>query len=459
VEAAVAPSPYWNPRTETLSRADLDALQLRKLRSLVGWTLEHSPWNAERLRGAGVSADSIQSLDDLRRIPFLTRQEWMATQEERPPFGDVLAQPPEKAIRYHTTSGTSGKRPLAVLDGPKDWEWIAEMWCYSLWAAGVRSTDTVFFAFSYGTFIGFWGAHYAAEKLGCTVMPGGNMTTEARVNLIADMGATVVCSTPTYALRLAQDARARGIDLPGSAVRTLILSGEPAGSIPATKELIEREWGAQALDTAGMTEVGTLVMFECSHQPGGPHILEDHMIEEVIDPDTEQPVDYGEPGERVVTSFGRGFVPLLRYRTRDLVCKVPASTCGCGRSFDIYDGGIRGRVDDMKVVRGTNVYPRAIEEIVRKKVDGLQEFQIRLYTAEGIRDEIEVLVELDAERAPQEAEPVLASLGRELAEAHEGLRIGVRVAEPQSLPRWELKAKRLVDERQVWGGTGERKAM
>jgi phenylacetate-CoA ligase len=183
------------------------------------------------------------------------------------------------------------------------------------------------------------------------------------------------------------------------------------------------------------------------------------MIEEVIDPDTEQPVDYGEPGERVVTSFGRGFVPLLRYRTRDLVCKVPASTCGCGRSFDIYDGGIRGRVDDMKVVRGTNVYPRAIEEIVRKKVDGLQEFQIRLYTAEGIRDEIEVLVELDAERAPQEAEPVLASLGRELAEAHEGLRIGVRVAEPQSLPRWELKAKRLVDERQVWGGTGERKAM
>jgi phenylacetate-CoA ligase len=333
------------------------------------------------------------------------------------------------------------------------------MWCYSLWAAGVRSTDTVFFAFSYGTFIGFWGAHYAAEKLGCTVLPGGNMTTDGRVALIADMGATVVCSTPTYALRLAQEAQARGIDLPGSAVRTLILSGEPAGSIPATKALIEREWGAQALDTAGMTEVGTIVMFECDHQPGGPHILEDNVIEEVIDPDTGEPVDYGEPGERVVTSFGRGFVPLLRYRSRDLVCRVPASTCGCGRTFDIYDGGIRGRVDDMKVVRGTNVYPRAIEEIVRKKVDGLQEFQIRLYTAEGIRDEIEVLVELDAARPPQEAEPVLASLGRDLAEAHEGLRIGVRMAEPESLPRWELKAKRLVDERQVWGGGGERKAM
>jgi len=449
-------TPYWNPRTETLSREQLDALQLRKLRDHVAWTLAHAPWQAGRLRAANVTPESLRTLDDVRRIPFLERGEWMASQIADPPFGEVLAQPREAGIRYHTTSGTSGSRPLAVLDGPKDWEWIAELWCYALWGFGIRPHDTIFFAFSYGTFVGFWGAHYAAEKLGCLVLPGGNMTTEARVRQIVDTGATVVCSTPTYALRMAQEAQALGIDLPRSAVSRLILSGEPAGSIPATKRLIEEQWGARAADTAGMTEVGTIVMFECEHQPGGAHLLEDHILEEVVDPLTDEPVPYGEEGERVVTSFGRGFIPLLRYRTRDLVRRVPASTCPCGRGFDIYDGGIRGRVDDMKVVRGTNVYPRAIEEIVRRR-DQVDEFQIHLYTADGVRDEIEVLVEWPG--VGGDDDPLLRELRRELSEAHEGLRIGVRLAEPESLPRFELKARRLVDERQVWGSDGDRKAM
>jgi phenylacetate-CoA ligase len=206
-----------------------------------------------------------------------------------------------------------------------------------------------------------------------------------------------------------------------------------------------------------MTEVGTIIMFECEHQPGGAHVIEDHYLEEVIDPVTDEPVGYGEIGERVVTSFGRGFIPVLRYRTRDLVCRVPSHTCTCGRGFDLYEGGIRGRVDDMKVVRGTNVYPRAIEEIVRRVVPDLEEFQIRLSTVDGIRDEIEVLVEHGG--ASGSSSPDLGELARRLAEAHEGLRIDVRVAEPNSLPRFELKAKRLVDEREVWGSAGERKVM
>jgi phenylacetate-CoA ligase len=449
-------TPYWNPRTETLPRAELDALQLAKLRDLVDWTLASAPWQADRLRRAGVdSSERIRSLDDLRRIPFLTRDEWMETQLADPPFGDVLAAPRSAAMRYHTTSGTTGRRPLAVLDGPKDWEWIAEMWCYALWGFGIRPADTIFFAFSYGTFVGFWGAHYAAEKLGCLVVPGGNMTTEARVRLILDAGVTAVCSTPTYALRMAQEARSLGLDLAGGSVERLILSGEPAGSIPATKALIEAEWAAEAADTAGMTEVGTIIMFECADQPGGAHVIEDHFLEEVIDPTSGEPLGYGEEGERVVTSFGRGFIPVLRYRTRDVVRRVPADTCACGRGFDIYDGGIRGRVDDMKVVRGTNVYPRAIEEIVRRH-RAVDEFRIRLFTAGGIRDEIEVLVECPG-AAEDERDAILQTLARELAEAHEGLRIEVAHAEPGSLPRFELKAKRLVDEREVWGSEGERK--
>ena len=447
-------SPYWNPRHETMSRAEIEALQVRKLRNLLEWTEAQVPYHSKRLQDAGVTADSIDSLDDLRRIPFMTREEWMEGQLEHPPYGPILAAPEESAIRYHLTSGTTGKTPIRVLDSMKDWEWIAEMWCYGFWGFGIRPSDTVFFAFSYGTFVGFWGAHYACEKMGCLVLPGGNMTTEGRVKQIIDMDATVVCSTPTYALRMAQEARSLGIDLVNGPVKRLILSGEPAGSIPATKKLIEEQWGAKAGDTAGMTELGTIMMFECEQQPGGTHIIEDHYIEEVIDPATGEPVAYGEPGERVVTSFGRGFIPVIRYRTRDLVLKVPADRCSCGRTFDVYEGGIRGRVDDMKLVRGTNVYPRAVEAIVRE-YEAIDEFQIHLYTAEGIRDEIEVLVEIPD--AGSDNDRILSELQTSLSEAHEGLRFGVRQVENESLPRFELKAKRVLDEREIAGGSGERK--
>jgi phenylacetate-CoA ligase len=441
-------SPYWNPRHETMPREELSGLQVRKLKALLEWASASVPWQSQRLRDAGVSADRIDSLDDLRRIPFMTREEWMEGQLTSPPYGPNLAVDPTSAIRYHMTSGTTGRTPLRVLDGSKDWEWIAEMWCYGFWGFGIRPADTVFFAFSYGTFVGFWGAHYACEKIGCLVLPGGNMTTEARVRQIFDMNATVVCSTPTYALRMAQEARTLGLDLAAGPVKRLLLSGEPAGSIPATKRLIEQQWGARAADTAGMTELGTIMIFECDKQPGGTHIIEDHFIEEVIDPESGDPVGYGDSGERVVTSFGRGFIPVIRYRTRDLVRKVPWDSCSCGRTFDIYDGGIRGRVDDMKLVRGTNVYPRAVEAIVREYQE-IDEFQIHLYTEDGIRDEIEVLVEVSDSR--QDPEPLVAELRKKLSEAHEGLRFGVRVAEPQSLPRFELKAQRVKDEREIWG--------
>jgi len=334
----------------------------------------------------------------------------------------------------------------------KDWEWIAEMWCYGLWGFGVRPADTLFVAFGYSKFIGFWGLHYAGEKLGCLVLPGGAMATDQRVREIVETGATVVASTPTYALRMAQEAKALGIDLASSAVQRVILSGEPAGSIPATKKLIEEQWGARAGDTAGMTELGTIMIFECDRGPGGTHVIEDHYIEEVVDPATDQPVPYGEMGERVVSSFGRGFIPVIRYRTRDFVVKVPGSTCSCGRTFDLYEGGIRGRVDDMKLVRGTNVYPRAVEAIVREHPE-VDEFQIHLYTVEGIRDEIEVLVEIPDPNA--DAAAVISSLERELADAHENLRFWVKRAEDGSLPRFELKAKRVMDERIVIGTEGE----
>jgi phenylacetate-CoA ligase len=448
----VGESPYWNPKTETLDREQLTSLQLVKLRVQCAWAAARSPWYRQRFAQAGFTADSLRSLDDLRRLPLLTREDWMASQEAEPPYGEIPVIGPEHAIRVHTTSGTTGQSPLRALDSRKDWAWIAEMWCYGIWGCGVRAADTAYIAFGYGSFIGFWGLHYAMEKIGVLNVPGGAQTTEARVLQLRDFGATVLAATPTYALRLADEARSRGIDPRELPVDRLVLSGEPAGSIPQTKAVIQEAWGAAAYDTAGMTEIGTIMVFECAAQPGGTHIIEDHLIEEVVDPDTLEPVGYGERGERVVTSFGRGTAPLIRYRTGDLVCRVPASVCSCGRGFDVYEGGILGRVDDMKLVRGTNVYPRAIEGIVRE-FDAIDEFQT-VITHEGIRDEITLRVELGRDARDGDWEGLADELRRRLAHAHEGLNFRVERAAAGELPRFELKAKRTVDLRDSPGAGG-----
>jgi phenylacetate-CoA ligase len=445
-EATMADGAYWNPKTETLDRSELEALQLIKLRRVCEWASARSAHYQRTFADAGFEPAQLRSLDDVRRIPFLTREEWMASQADHPPFGHLPVVGPEQAIRLHTTSGTSGRTPIRVLDTAKDWAWMGEMWAYGLWAFGVRPADVAYVAFGYGSFIGFWGLHYGLEKMGVLNIPGGAQTTENRVRQIIDFGATMVASTPTYAIRLAQEAERLGIDLPGSKVQRLILSGEPAGSIPQTKALIERMWGAKAGDTAGMTEIGTIMMFECAEQPGGAHIIEDHVLEEVVDPATGERVEYGQEGERVVTSFGRAGIPLLRYRSADLVRKVPADRCSCGRTFDLYEGGILGRVDDMKLVRGTNVYPRAVEGVVRE-FSGIEEFQLVLHR-EGLHDEITLRVEL----GDQVTEPgwvhMAEQLRKELAASHEGLRFNVERAAPGELPRFELKAKRTVDKRE-----------
>lgn len=441
----MASSEYWNPKNETMPREQLRALQLMKLRRLCDWAWNRSGFHRRLWEKGGFRPEQLASLDDLRRIPFMTREDWMDAQIERPVFGDLTTVDHDLAIRYHLTSGTSGRVPIRVLDGRKDWEWIAEMWAYGFWAFGVRPADRVFFAFSYGTFIGFWGAHYACEKLGALVLPSGGSTTEHRVKTIIETGATTVCSTPTYALRMWQTAREMGIDLgKESKVDKVILSGEPAGSIPAVKHQLEEAWHAKVGDSAGMTEVGSITMFECRHQPGGTHIIEDHFIEESIEHDGDAAVPYGQDAERVVTSFGRGFIPLVRYRTKDLVVKVPHTRCSCGRTGDIYDGGIRGRWDDMKLIRGTNVYPRAVEAIVRE-FDAIDEFQIVIDRVE-MQDEITVQIEV---KPGNEADwqQLRERLGVALRDAHEGLRFNVELAAPDSLPRFELKAKRLTDKR------------
>ncbi len=438
-------SRFWNPKHELMARADLAGLQLIKLRRMAAWASERSPFHRRKFEAAGIHPEQLRTLDDLRRIPLTTKDEWLQNQKAAPLFGDNLAAAPELAMRVHQTSGTSGRTPLRVLDGVKDWEWVSEMWAYGFWGAGVRPADTVYFCFGYGGFIGFWGAHYCCEKLGALVVASGGQTSEGRIRQIIDLGATVVCATPTYALRLAEVARTMGVSLRESAVRKVILSGEPGGSLPATRRLIEEAWGAEVFDTAGMSEIGTIMVFECDHHPGGMHIIEDNFIEEVVDPESLEPLGYGERGERIVTSFGRGFMPLLRYRTGDLVEKVPHTACGCGRSFDLYRGGILGRVDDMKLIRGINLYPSSVEAIVREFPE-IDEFLVVITRERGIYDEVTVQVEL-CHGMDERWVHLGPRLDQALADGHGGLRFQVERMAPGTLPRWELKARRLVDKR------------
>lgn len=426
--------PYWSPRVETLPREQLRELQLVKLRRLCQWAAARSPFYRRSFAAHGFEVGQLRGWDDLRRIPMLTRAEWATSQEE------ILAVPPASAVRVHTTSGTTGAGPLRAIDTRADWAWAAEMWAYAIWACGIRpGVDTAYLAFGYGSFIGFWGLHHGFERVGVLTVPGGAQPTATRVRHIVSFGATVVASTPTYALRLAQEAVALGVDLADSPVRRLILSGEPCP--PQTRALLERLWGAETFDTAGMTEIGSIFCFECSHHPGGDHIIEDHVLEEVVD-SAGNPLPYGEAGERVVTSFGRAAIPLIRYRTADLVRKVPAGECSCGRTGDLYAGGVLGRVDDMLLVRGTNVYPSAVEGVVREFGE-VGEFQVRVFRTESLRDEIALRVECGEQSWPE----LRRGLHARLAEDHEGLNFQVERAEPGELPRFELKARRVRDER------------
>ncbi|MBI4318281.1 MAG: phenylacetate--CoA ligase family protein [Chloroflexi bacterium] len=438
------PVGYWNPKTELMPREQLRELQLRKLKATVQWAYDHSRLWRRKFDRVGHEPGEIRTLDDIQLIPFLTKEEFLQAQTSAPLFGDTLAAPVALALRYHQTPGTSGRTYLRALDSRKDWEWQAEMWAYGLYAFGVRSTDVFYLPFGYNVFIAFWGVHYGAEKIGALTIPGGAQPSEIRLKQIKELGATVVATTPTYALRLAQMAEDMGMDLANDTkVDLLILAAEPGANIPATKRAIEEAWGAKVGDFVGMTEAGATVAFECSEQCGGVHITEDHFYEEVIDPRTLKPVGYGQRGERVMTSFGRGIMPVLRYRTGDLVEKVESNFCACGRTFDLYKGGVLGRTDDMKLIRGTNVYPGAVENIIREYKE-ISEFQIVL-TREGYSDEITVQIEPRADVSDERLNHLAYDVSADLAEAHEGLRFNVVITEPGTLPKFELTSNRLQD--------------
>jgi phenylacetate-CoA ligase len=434
-------SPHLEPAIETASRADLTRLQEERLRAQVAHAYARSPFYRTKLDDAGVKPDQVRTLDDLPRLPFTTKDELKQDQADHPLWGTLLAVPLDQCLRVHMTSATTG-RPLAFLDTKDDWYGFYHSYARSLWAFGVRPSDIVMAAFSYGPWIGYWSGFYAAQDLGCLVFPAGGLSTEQRIDTLLNYPITVLGCTPSYALHLAEQAAKKGIDL---ATRTKIRitwhTGEPGASIPATKARIEAAFGAQAFDLPGLTEIAAWG-FECHARSGLVHVHEDYCLAEVLD-EQDRPVRPGERGELVFTSLYRKAMPLLRYRTRDLV-QVADRPCPCGRTLLGLEGGVLARLDDMKKVRGIIVYPRRIEEIVRAH-PSVDEFQIVFRRVEGLDD---ILVRVDP--APTVETDEREALQRTVAEELRlglGIRVSVEVTDPGRLPRWDHKARRVRDER------------
>ena len=402
---------------EPADRNALEALQREKLRRLLDAVLPGNPFWARKLAGRGA---------ELASFPFTTKGEIAQDQADHPPYGTNLTWPLQRYTRLHQTSGTRG-RPMRWLDDPESWGWILECWRRIYATAGVGPGDRICFAFSYGPFLGFWAAFDAAQRLGLFGLASGGMSTSARLRLLLDNGATVVCCTPTYALRLAETAEQEKLDLAGSPVRALIVAGEPGAGIPATRRRIEERWGARVFDHYGMTEIGSLGI-ECPEQPGGFHLLETECVAEVIDAATGAPLPAGREGELVLTNLGRTGSPLFRYRTGDRVVADP-SPCPCGRVAVRLRGGVLGRADDMLIIRGTNVYPGAVEAVLREFPE-VAEFRI-LASATQLRLEVE---------APD-------GLAGRLAEAVRDrllVRPEIAIVPAGSLPRAEMKSSRVV---------------
>ncbi len=401
------------------------ARQLERLRGVLAAIETANRFYAPRLAAAGVSAALGSLAEFSARMPFTTKADLVADQAANPPFGSNLTDPLTRYTRFCQTSGTTG-RPLVILDTPESWEWLLGNWTHIYRAAAIVPGDRLYFAFSFGPFLGFWTAYDAAAKLGFLCIPGGGLGTAARLRAIVQHGATVLCCTPTYALHLGEVAAREDIDLRTSSVRIVMVAGEAGGSVPEVRAKISAMWnGARVVDHYGMTEVGPVAFQESEDVL---RVIEDSYIAEIVDPVSGGAVPEGEAGELVLTTLGRTACPLLRYRTGDLVRRIP------GAPGFALAGGIIGRADDMIVVRGVNLYPSGVDAVLHRVAE-IAEYRVEVIRR-GALVEIEVTIESADDGAARRAEGALASAF--------SLRIPVRRVEPGSLPRFEMKARRWI---------------
>lgn len=424
---APEPLPAESRDRETLARH-----QQERLRRLMA-ALEANAFYREKLAAAGVEPRRVRSLEDLPRLPLTTKGELVASQRRRPPFGELPTWPLSRYPYLHRTSGTSGK-PLYWLDTREDWATWLRCWGEVYRGAGVTAEDLIFCAFSFGPYVAHFSGLEGARAMGLRAVSGGGMGSLPRLEAIFDLGATVLVSTPTYALHLGEIAAEHGIDLAASPVRATIHAGEPGASVPNVKHRIEKTWGARCFDHAGATEVGPWG-FDCLADDGAIHLNEREFIFEVIDPGSGDPVPDGTRGELVITTLARHGMPVVRYRTGDLVERI-GEPCPCGRALARLRGGVLGRTDDMLVVRGVNVYPSAVDDLMRG-VPEVVEYEVEVRRRGGMDD-----LTVKVETVPGADYGAVKRTLSETFRARLNLRLAFRQAAAGALPRYELKARR-----------------
>ena len=440
---------HWDIRAETMSPQDREAVVLSKLRRQLRYAYENSEFYRELWSGAPVDPANIRSLDDLRRLPILTKDDLRREQEAHPPFGRYLCIPEGRITRIQGTSGTTGN-PTIFGIGRDDWDRIAEAHARILWGAGLRPDDTVIIAAVFSAYIGSWGALLGAERLGAKCFPfgaGAPQQTERAVDWIAMLKPTALYGTPSYALYLASTARQMGVDpLRDFNFRLMFFSGEPGASIPSTRKEIEETFGCRVVDQGSMAEMTPwMTNSGCRHLKRGMHLWTDIVYTEIVDPDTHAPVPPGGEGVPVYTHLERTSQPMVRYWSGDLA-RWTDSPCECGRTYPTLPEGLAGRVDDMIIVRGQGIFPSKIEDVLRAMPEFGDEFRLVVEREPGRMDSLTVLVEVAADVSPEPE--VEQRFAHELRRAV-GVGLSVELRPPGEFERTQFKVSRIIDRRGI----------
>lgn len=430
---------YWNPYLETLPQEELQRIELPYFRKMMGFAKAHSKLYQDKLKG--IEPEDISTSDDLKKIPLTEKEEMRKYQEIDPfPYGGLLASNIEQVTTFRQTSGTTGK-PIYVPETYESWQWRIEAWCHILYMAGFRPHHRVFLPFGYNVYVAFWEAHFASEKLGCELVPGGALDTKGRIHKILEIRANGMMNTPTYGLHIAEEAKAMGIDPASLGIERMLCAGEPMPQ--ATRSRLEEAFNCHVFDHIGGTE--PCAWAGMCEAKDGLHIIEPFFLVEILDRETlQKEVEEGEIGVAVVTPLGRRSFPLIRFNTKDLVVKGKHS-CSCGRTSKKIKEVV-GRIDDLRKVRGVLFSPKTVEEVIRKDFHEIEEFEM-IVERRGLMDVITL-------RAEPNALLPISSIEQTKNRLHEALKIATNLTfhvimePPGSLPRYTLKAKRFKDLRE-----------
>ncbi len=433
--------PIYDINAETMPREGLDAIQLRRLQTTIERVYATVPLYKETFDKAGISPADIKSLDDLRRIPFTTKQDL----RDNYPY-KMFAVPMEQVVRIHASSGTTGK-PTVVGYTKRDIDTWAQLMARSFSAAGATNRDIIHNAFGYGLFTGGIGAHYGAEKLGASVIPVSGGNTKRQITIMQDFLPTIRCGTPSYILHLAEVAHEMGVDFKDLHFKSGIFGAEPWTE--QMRQELEAKLDLKAIDIYGLSEVmGPGVSIECSEEQKGLHVFEDHFIVEVVDPDTLEPLPAGEPGELVFTSITKEAFPVIRYRTKDITSLNP-TPCACGRTH-IRMNKPTGRTDDMLIIRGVNVFPSQIESVLMETREIAPHYQLEVDRVNNL-DTLTVNVEIDESMFSDDIKGLQAMESKISNDIKEYLGVSAKVmlVEPKTIARSQGKAVRVIDNRKI----------